>query len=216
MPGGKRSPIFGGAARVRDKIQTMNSNSEKIIFTHDHIQETVRQLATVILQWVEKTAASRLNVVCVLEGAKPFTQDMVKVFRDLKPGLKVKIHPLTSRGTAGHQLLEGRELADERLDWETLNIDPVLIVDDLLDSGKTLAAIQERLTARGVTDFKTAVLIRKYEDSLVPVDYCGFHLDLNREALAAQGLKDYWLFGYGMDLDGKFREMDQVAWVEIR
>jgi hypoxanthine phosphoribosyltransferase len=194
----------------------MNLNFRKIILTRDQIQATIRRLAAVILRWVAKTDAPGLNVICVLEGAKPFTEDLVKVFQDLKPGLKVKIHPLSSRGTAGHQLLKGRELGGERLDWETLKMDPVLIVDDLLDSGKTLAAIQEKLAAKGVTDFKTAVLIRKYADSPVPVDFCGFHLDLNREELAAQGLKDYWLFGYGMDLDGKFRELDQVAWVEIR
>lgn len=111
---------------------------------------------------------------------------------------------------------EGREIQDGGLGWESLKDRPVLILDDLLDSGKTLRAVQERAAARGVVDFKSAVLIRKYADSLARVDFRGFELDLNRAALAAQGLKDYWLFGYGMDWDGNFRELDHVQGVEVR
>jgi hypoxanthine-guanine phosphoribosyltransferase len=91
---------------------------------------------------------------------------------------------------------------------------PTLIVDDLVDSGKTLAFLKGRLTGTG--EIKTAVLIRKFGEESGPVDFCGFDLNLDREALAQKGLADYWLFGYGMDLDGAQRELDHIGWVGIR
>jgi hypoxanthine-guanine phosphoribosyltransferase len=50
----------------------------------------------------------------------------------------------------------------------------------------------------------------------VPVDFCGLDLNLDREDLRRQGLKDRWLYGYGMDLDGRQRELDWVGSVEIK
>jgi hypoxanthine phosphoribosyltransferase len=194
----------------------MDASSPYPLFTRDQIQEAVRRLTAWTVQWMELKGLRALNLISVLEGAGPLTRDIIEKLEILAPGIKIQIHPLRARGTAGRTLLEERELREEELDWDALRTHPVLILDDLLDSGKTLKAIQKRLTNKGVTDFKTAVLIRKYADSPTPVDFCGFHLDLNREALAAQGLKDYWLFGYGMDWDGRFRELDHVAWLEVR
>ncbi len=194
----------------------MKLPSSKTFFTRDQIQEAVGRLAASVNRWITAEGARELNLIPILEGAGPLTRDLTGKIQDVRPDLKVQAHFLRSRGTEGNALREGREIEDGGLDWESLRDRPVLILDDLLDSGKTLRAVQERAAARGLVDFKSAVLIRKYADSSARVDFRGFELDLDRAALSARGLKDYWLFGYGMDWDGNFRELDHVQGVEVR
>ncbi len=90
-----------------------------------------------------------------------------------------------------------------------------MILDEPVDSGKTLALLRSEIAALGPPDLKTAVLVRKFKDAGGPVDFCGFDLGLDRADLARKGLRDYRLFGYGMDLDGRHRDLDHIGWVEI-
>ncbi len=182
------------------------------VFTASQVQQAIEKIVRDLLPWL--SAQSQLNLLSILEGAKPLARDLTQKLQGLRPDLKIQQHSIRVRGTEGSQLMERREFLDEGLNWDSLGQGPLLIVDDLLDSGKTLSAVRQRIGA-GV-DLKTAVLIQKYSECLVPVDFRGLELGLRREDLAAKGLKDYWLYGYGMDLDGKFRDLDYVAWVEIR
>lgn len=151
-----------------------------------------------------------------MEGAKPFARDLVANLGKILSALEVKVHEVRIKGTDGKSLLETREWQGSGLDPATLKSAPVLIVDDLVDSGKTLQMLKEKVLVLGVLEVKTAVLIRKFGDASGPVDFVGFDLNLDHSTLSQKGLKDYWLFGYGMDLDGQYRELDYVGWVEIR
>ncbi len=156
------------------------------------------------------------NLISVMEGAKPFARDLVANLKKIAPELEIKAHEVRIKGTDGKSPLETREWQSGSLDGAGLSKTPVLIVDDLVDSGKTLLMLKEKVIALGVAEVKTAVLIRKFGAASGPVDFLGFDLNLNHATLAPKGLKDYWLFGYGMDLDGRYRELDYIGWVEIR
>lgn len=103
-----------------------------------------------------------------------------------------------------------------KLDPKTIRQFPVLIVDDLVDSGLTLQTLKKEIIRLGAPEVKTAVFIKKYKSHGGPVDFCGIELGLNHKKLAQKGIKDYWLFGYGMDLNGKHRKLDKIGWIEIR
>ena len=78
-----------------------------------------------------------------------------------------------------------------------LNGRTVLIVDDILDGGVTLACIVEEVKLMGVKDVLTAVLVDKHhkrlENGLKHADFVGLEVD------------DHYIFGYGMDYNEYLR-----------
>jgi hypothetical protein len=58
-------------------------------------------------------------------------------------------------------------------------------------------------------------LLRKFGPQSGPADFIGFDLGWDRKTLAERGLRDRWLFGFGMDLDGGSRDSDHIGFVEI-
>ena len=88
----------------------------------------------------------------------------------------------------------------------TLKLDPkgrnILIVDEVLDSGRTLKAIRENLLAMGALNVKTAVLVEKNisrPDGIGHADWAGFIMD------------DRYLIGCGMDSEEKYRHYPGIA-----
>jgi hypoxanthine-guanine phosphoribosyltransferase len=185
---------------------------EKIIFQRNEIEKAIRKVAIRVLDWA---GPGTLQIVSILEGAKPFTTGLVQVLRDIEPSIEIHVHEVRIRATQGTSLLDHRAWDSGGLGRESMEGQKVLLVDDLADSGKTLAFLKKAIGGMGPLEIKTSVLVRKYGPEKCPVDFCGLELGLDQGQLANQGLKDCWLFGFGMDLDGGRREMDQIGWVEI-
>jgi hypoxanthine phosphoribosyltransferase len=82
----------------------------------------------------------------------------------------------------------------------------VLLIDDILESGRTLAFAKDLLSARGARRVMAAVLIEKPVPRAVQftADFVGFQAP------------DKFLVGYGMDVAHKFRELPFVGMVEPR
>jgi len=77
----------------------------------------------------------------------------------------------------------------------------VLVIDDILDSGRTLATVCELLSTEGAATIKTCVLLRKTLEH-VPTrvaDYVGFEIP------------DEFVVGYGLDFDGYYRNLPDIA-----
>lgn len=81
---------------------------------------------------------------------------------------------------------------------------PVLLVDDILDSGRTLHLVRQHLAGRGPSWLRTCVLLDKPSRRVVEftADYVGFEVP------------DYWVIGYGLDAGGEGRGLPYVAAVE--
>jgi hypoxanthine phosphoribosyltransferase len=81
----------------------------------------------------------------------------------------------------------------------------ILLVDDILDAGVTLATIKQNFEAQGAREVKTAVLIDKRrarpEEGLQHADYVGLEVD------------DQFIFGYGLDYQGYFRNLAGIYMV---
>ena len=78
---------------------------------------------------------------------------------------------------------------------------PVLIVEDILDSGHTLKLVRDRMAARGPAWLKTCVLLDKpmCREMEIEADYVGFDVP------------DVWVVGYGLDAGGEGRGLPFVA-----
>lgn len=187
-----------------------------VFFTESQIHSAVEQMTGSVLAWLKESKTDVLNLVSVLEGARPLTRDMVDCLQKMAPDVRIKIHEIRIQGTDGHQnLLADRELRENSLDFGAPCLHSVLVVDDLADSGLTLRKLKGQLLAKGLKNVRTAVLIRKFGAASGPVDFLGFDLNWDHQALAQEGFKDCWLFGYGMDLDGKYRDLRQVEGVYL-
>jgi hypoxanthine phosphoribosyltransferase len=194
----------------------MREPFREVFFNPIQIQSAVERMAQSILAWLKENKTKTLNVISVLEGARVLTGNMEIYLRKIAPEIRIKIFEIHVQGTDGHQnLLADREV-NGLLDFEVLCLHSVLIVDDLVDSGLTLRKLKDQLMEKGIEDVKTAVLIRKFGIKSGPVDFLGFDLNLDLQALAQKGFKDCWLYGYGMDLDGQQRDKHQIEGLYIR
>jgi hypoxanthine phosphoribosyltransferase len=76
----------------------------------------------------------------------------------------------------------------------------VLLLDDILDEGRTLAVVKEALLARGANQVRIAAFARKErgEPPAVEADYVGVRVP------------NLFVFGFGMDVDGAYRNLPAV------
>lgn len=190
--------------------------ASQIILSESQVRLSVEEVSKSVLTWWKAKNAPALNLVSVLEGARPFTRDLMECLFRSSPGILLKIHEIHCKATDGESLLGSRKWSEVHFDLEALSKYPVLIVDDLVDSGLTLKTLKEDLLTRGAPEVKTAVLINKFIDCRVPIDFCGIHLDWDRRKMEEEGIRDRWLFGYGMDYNGQYRDWAHVEAVDIR
>jgi hypoxanthine phosphoribosyltransferase len=80
----------------------------------------------------------------------------------------------------------------------------VLVVEDILDSGRTLLALKSHILAQKPSRLRIAVLLDKPARRAVPLraDYVGFQVP------------DRWIVGYGLDSDGLYRNLPYICFVE--
>ncbi len=78
---------------------------------------------------------------------------------------------------------------------------PVILVEDIVDTGLTLTHIVRMLKDKGVESLKICALIDKLErrDMTVSIDYCGFQIE------------EGFLVGYGLDYDEKYRHLPDIC-----
>ena len=139
-----------------------------------------------------------VHLVAVLKGAFVFLADLMRQF---KGPVTCDFMAVASYGAGTKSSGEVRLTKD--LDASIEGRD-VVIVEDIVDTGLTLAYLQEILRARGPSSVRTACLLSKPSRRIVdvPVDYTGFVVD------------DRFVVGYGLDFDERHRDLPHVAVLE--
>jgi hypoxanthine phosphoribosyltransferase len=163
------------------------------LFSEDEIEARIRQLSARIYR---DYADSPLVVVCIAEGALRFVDALLA---DVEPrGLRPERLDVRARRTDGTDL---HPVQVDAFDAELLEDRDVLVVDDIADEGTTLRAVLELVSMAEPRSIKTAVLIDKREGRTEPLDldYVGFEIERG------------WVIGYGMDVDGEYRELDWIG-----
>ena len=136
-----------------------------------------------------------LVLVGVLQGAIPFVADLM---RAVSLDLTVDFLRASSYGSGTTSSGTVRLVADLNVDIADRH---VLIVDDIVDTGHTLAALKRALAARGPRSMRACVLLDKTgrRETEVTVDYVGFTIP------------NVFVVGYGLDYDGLYRNLPYVA-----
>ncbi len=168
----------------------MAIDTSRVLVTHDQIEEMLDRLAG---QLNQDYAGKHLIVVGILTGAFIFTSDLI---RRLKMPVTVDFMQVSSYvGEVSSGVLKIKK--DLSYDIEGKD---VLIVEDIVDTGRTLALLMEQLQKRNPASLKVCTAFDKPArrvNSFVP-DYNGLTVP------------DEFIVGYGLDLDGEYRNFDDI------
>ena len=167
------------------------------LLTESHIQHRVTELAAEISN--DYRDIDELFLVGVLRGAFIFLADLS---RQLEMPRRVDFIALASYLQGDQRADAVRLIMDLRSDIRDQH---VLIVEDIVDTGRTLEYLVKTLQARHPASLKTCALVRKPARHEVPVsiDYLGFEIP------------DVWVVGYGLDYSDQHRTLPYIGILEI-
>jgi len=163
---------------------------KELIITRSAIARRVQELGAAITR---DYAGSRLLVVGILNGAFMFMADLV---REIRLNMEIDFVRAASYGMET-QSRNFRFTKDLELE---LTGKDVLIVEDIIDTGKTLMRLKQLFNGRGARSVRFCALIDKKErrEVAVVIDYIGFEI------------KTGFLVGYGLDCREQYRQLPEV------
>ncbi len=163
-----------------------------VLISEDQIQKRVGELA----RQIEADYQDRsLTIVAVLTGSLILLADLMRqVHLPLRVGL------LQASSYKGATTTAGTLVLNETFAPDVAGRD-VLLLDDILDTGRTLSALAAHMQDRGARSVRTAVLLRKIgrQEVAFEPDYCGFTIP------------DAFVVGYGLDYDDDYRHLPYVG-----
>ncbi len=178
-------------------MPTVRGRSIRVLYDAETIAARNRAVAAEIA-----AAGYRdLLVISILKGSFVFAADLIRALHEAGLAPEVEFISLSSYGGGTESSGAVRVVRD--IESEVAGRD-VLLVDDILESGRTLAFARDLMVSRGARRVGIAVLLHKTGKAVTPVeaDHVGFECP------------DYFVVGYGMDVAHAFRELPFVGVVE--
>jgi hypoxanthine phosphoribosyltransferase len=168
-----------------------------ILLSEREIQKRVAELALEI----RRDRPGALHLVAVLKGAFVFLADLIRQMPDPGADLTLDFIAVASYAQGTTTSGEVRMIADLAFPIDGRD---VLVVEDIVDTGTTLVYLQDVLRARNPRSLATACLLSKPARRRVDVqvDYVGFTIE------------DCFVVGYGLDYEGRYRNLPYLAVVE--
>jgi hypoxanthine phosphoribosyltransferase len=167
--------------------------SVKTLITAGELQRRVREMAEAVSR---DHAGVGLVLVCVREGARVFCRDLAGLVTTPHTVADIRVESYgRSTESSGHVRLVEDLTAP-------VNGKAAVIVEDIVDTGSTLEYVRRHVQAKGAASVRVCVMLDKRERRRVetPLDYVGFTIP------------DVFVVGYGMDLDGAFRDLPYVGY----
>ncbi|WP_339765958.1 hypoxanthine phosphoribosyltransferase [uncultured Hoeflea sp.] len=166
------------------------------LFTPEVIATRNRAMAKEIAASPKKD----LLVISILKGSFIFAADLIRALHDA--GLEPEVEFITLSSYGRGTTSQGVKIIKD-IDSDVQGRD-VLLIDDILESGRTLRFARDLMYERGANDVDIAVLLdkRSRREGTLDADYVGFECP------------DYFVVGYGMDVAYAFRELPFVGVVK--
>lgn len=171
----------------------------EILIDADALQNRVRELGEEISRDYADSEGDLL-LVCILRGGVPFLVDLM---RHITVPHALDFMAISSYGVGARQSTGNVRVTMDLL--TNIKDRNVLLVEDIIDSGHTLASVLELLQTRQPKSLKVCVLLDKAErrEARVPIHYCGFVIP------------NKFVFGYGLDLDEYYRNLPFIGVVDL-
>lgn len=164
---------------------------DHVLITEEQLKSRVSELAA---QLQQDYRGRELVIVALLNGTVLFLADLI---RRLELPLRLDFIGVSSYGSG---CTSGRLVVTKELKLDVQGRD-VLLLDDILDTGRTLTHVRARLEALGPRSIRICVLLDKKARRVEPIeaDYVGFEIP------------DEFVVGYGLDYAEKYRNLPFVG-----
>lgn len=170
---------------------------KNVLFTHQAITQRVEGLVD---QMESLRGSDNLVMIGILRGSFMFLADLVRGLynHDLHP--RIDFIMLESYGSGTESSGQVRITKDFGVDVRDAD---VLLIDDILDTGRTMTFAVEHLRAQGARSVRTCAMLDKPSRRVIPIeaDFVGFEIE------------DIFVVGYGLDYDSYYRELPYIAGV---
>ncbi|MGB8253264.1 MAG: hypoxanthine phosphoribosyltransferase [Anaerolineaceae bacterium] len=170
---------------------------KEVLIPADALQKRVTELGTEISRDYQ---GEELLLICILRGGVMFLTDLM---RAITVPVAIDFMAISSYG-AGRRESSGQVRITLDL---TTNIDGrnILIVEDIIDSGRTILSVLNLLSTRKPKSLEVCTLLNKAErrEVKVPIRYSGFTIP------------NKFVFGYGLDLDEYFRNLPFIGVIDL-
>lgn len=165
---------------------------EKVLLTAEELDELTTRLAAKIDR--DYPTKRKLILVGILKGSFIFLADLAR-----KLSHPVEFDFIRARSYGGGTTSSGTVVFE--LNCGDIKDADVLVVEDILDSGRTLAAIRDNLADRGAHSVRVCVLLDKPSRRVVEFkpDYIG------------AAIPDEFVVGYGLDYDERYRHLPYIG-----
>ena len=172
------------------------SEKIRVMISEEEVEKRVREMGAVISQDYE---GRDIRLVCVLKGGVFFTCELAK-----RITVPVSFDFMSVSSYGNDTKSSGVVKIVKDLDESIENKD-VLVVEDIIDSGRTLSYLLENLKSRKPRSLKLCTLLDKPDRRVteVQVDYTGFEIP------------DAFVVGYGLDYAEKYRNLPYIGIVEL-
>ena len=169
----------------------------EVLIDEDTLQARIQELGSEIsVDYPD----GNLLLVCILRGGVPF---LVDLSRNITVPHMMDFMAVSSYGTGKRESTGTVRVAmDLQMDIHDRD---VLLVEDIVDSGHTIASVLELLQTRQPRSLKVCALLDKSErrEAVVPIHYRGFEIP------------NKFVFGYGLDLDEYYRNLPFIGVVDL-
>ncbi|MEE3487665.1 MAG: hypoxanthine phosphoribosyltransferase [Bulleidia sp.] len=171
----------------------MHKDIKKILISEEQIRSRCDELGKQITEDYGKEGRTPL-LVALLRGSVPFLAELIKhIDLDIQYDFMDVTSYAGTKSTGDIKILKDLDTSIEGVD--------ILLVEDIVDTGKTIKSVKELLMNKGARSVKVVTLLdkpsRRTED--VNPEYCGFEVE------------DLFVVGYGMDFDQKYRCLPYIG-----
>lgn len=168
----------------------------EVLLTEEEIDRRIQEIGD---QISNDYAGKQVHLVCVLKGGSFFMCELAK-----RISVPVSIDFMSVSSYGGDTKSSGVVRIVKDLD-ESLKDKHVIVIEDIVDSGRTLSYLLDMLRGRGPADVRLCTLLDKPDRRVVDVkvDYTGFEIP------------DEFVVGYGLDYDQKYRNLPYIGIVKF-
>lgn len=173
-----------------EKISKINT-----LISEEELQKRVKEMAK---QISEDYTGKDITFICILKGSVFFTVDLAK---NIPGNVKLEFIRVSSyHGTESTGKIELKLDLKEDIEGKD-----VIIIEDIVDTGRTLSYLKEHLKTKKPNSLKICTLLDKKERRVCEIEpeYVGFNIP------------DKFVLGYGLDVDEVYRNLPYIGYIDV-
>lgn len=172
------------------------SETVRVMLEEDVVNKRIAELAKALSEEFE---GEQLHLICILKGSIFFTCELAKRITVPVTMDFMSVSSYGSGTTSSGNVIIKKDL-DEDIEGKN-----VVVIEDIIDTGRTLASLLKLLEKRNPKKLKLCTLLDKPDRRIadVSVDYTGF------------AIPDEFVVGYGLDYDQRYRNLPYIGILEL-